>query len=211
MAQICAECFFPNCNKHTKFCAYWNTQPHWGELDRHLIAWPDKGKHSQRKHYTPEKEKKQDHWSRKWPKFKCNNMFQCVATFTHCPDLHSILWEDMERTQHLYDSLVVWAGKLNLKNAVNICYAPQNWTPKHRRKKLFISVKKNHLHFFHFRHTTKSNLSQKHMHSILLTAWEEKMRNQWRKLDANIQVIGQVRRKERIPCPPTDHPTFYNQ
>ena len=49
--------FFPNCNKHTKLCAYWNTQPHWGELDRHLIAWPDKGKHSQRKHYTPEKEK----------------------------------------------------------------------------------------------------------------------------------------------------------
>lgn len=48
---------FPNCNKHTKFCAYWNTQPHWGELDRHLIAWPDKGKHSQRKHYTPEKKK----------------------------------------------------------------------------------------------------------------------------------------------------------
>lgn len=138
-------------------------------------------------------------------------MFQCVATFTHCPDLHSILWEEMERTQHLYDSLVVWAGKLNLKKCSEHLLRTTKLNAETSKKKIVHIGQKEPPSFFHFRHTTKSNLSQKHMHSILLTAWGEKMRNQWRKLDANIQVIGQVRRKERIPCPPTDHPTFYNQ
>ena len=138
-------------------------------------------------------------------------MFQCVATFTHCPDLHSILWEEMERTQHLYDSLVVWAGKLNLKKCSEHLLRTTKLNAETSKKKIVHIGQKEPPSFFPFSTYNKIELEPK-THALDFTdCVGGKMRNQWRKLDANIQVIGQVRRKERIPCPPTDHPTFYNQ
>ena len=88
-------------------------------------------------------------------------MFQCVATFTHCPDLHSILWEEMERTQHLYDSLVVWAGKLNLKKCSEHLLHTTKLNAETSKKKIVHIGQKEPPSFFPFSTYNKIELEPK--------------------------------------------------
>ena len=140
MVQICGM-LFPNTVTRTHFlCAYRNTQPHWGELDRHLIAWPNKGKEWQQKLYTPGTQKNRFTGQRK----DQNSIATTCSSVSHFFRLPRPAFDRVGKNGTHAASIwsVGWLGKLNLKNAVTICYAPQNWMPKHQ-KNVHIGQKDN--------------------------------------------------------------------
>ena len=117
----------------------------------------------------------------------------------------------MERTQHLYDSLVAWAGKLNFKKCSEHLLRTTKLNAETSKKKIVHIGQKEPFSFFPFSTYNKIELEPK-THALDFTdCLGEKMRNQWRNwMQTYRSAKSEGKNGFRVPPQITQHFTSKN-